>query len=64
MNTGEELLQVTVIISRPPIRVFVYDGWDTPDGSAELRAPYLFDCECADGAAVADQPPRGGGDLH
>ena len=50
MNTGELLLQLTVILSRPPIRVFVYDAWDAPDASAAPRVPYLFDQECQQAA--------------
>jgi hypothetical protein len=46
VNTGVELLQLTVVISRPPIRVFVYDSWETPDAQATPRIPYLFDREC------------------
>ena len=53
VNTGEELLQLTVIVSRPPIRVFVYDSWATPDAQAVARIPYLFDRECAAGSAAA-----------
>ena len=47
VNTGDDLLQLTVIISRPPIQVFVYDSWETPDALATPRVPYLFDRECA-----------------
>lgn len=47
VNTGDDLLQLTVVISRPPIQVFVYDSWETPDALATPRVPYLFDRECA-----------------
>jgi hypothetical protein len=53
MNTGDELLQLTVIISRPPIQVFVYDSWETPDALATPRVPYLFDRECATSNAAS-----------
>ena len=56
VNTGDVLLQLTVIISRPPIQVFVYDSWETPDALATPRIPYLFDRECA--AAQLDGVPR------
>ena len=60
VNTGEELLQLTVVISRPPIRVFVYDDWATPDAAAVARVPYQFDTDCgADAAAL----PRSGDEL-
>jgi hypothetical protein len=52
VNTGEELLQLTVVLSRPPIRVFVYDAWDAPDASAAPRVPYLFDQECQQAAPL------------
>jgi hypothetical protein len=52
MNTGDELLQLMVVISRPPIQVFVYESWEMPDAQAAARIPYLFDRECL----VADTP--------
>jgi hypothetical protein len=51
-NTGAEPLRMIVTISRPPIRAFVYDGWDTPDGLAKLEEPYFWDRTCP-GQAVA-----------
>ena len=65
VNTEAALLQLTVIISRPPIRVFVYDDWETQDAHAAPRVPYTFDRACAGGE---DEPPpqlpRSDGDLH
>lgn len=54
MNTGDELLRLTVVISRPPIQVFVYDGWETPDALATARTPYMFDRECVATAVDRD----------
>ncbi|KAK3260515.1 actin binding protein [Cymbomonas tetramitiformis] len=45
-NTGGDLLQVMVIISRPPIEVYVYPDWATPDSEAALHSPYAWDATC------------------
>nr|GMD18570.1 auxin-binding protein T85 [Ipomoea batatas]GMD20022.1 auxin-binding protein T85 [Ipomoea batatas] len=46
-NTGEsEDLQVLVIISRPPVKVFIYDDWLMPHTAARLKYPYYWDEEC------------------
>lgn len=42
----EEDLQVLVIISRPPIKVFVYRDWYTPHAAAVLKFPYPWDAVC------------------
>lgn len=62
VNTGTELLQMIVTITRPPITVFIYDSWATPDGLARLVAPYFWDKTCPgentgaqDGAAAGEQ---------
>ncbi|KAJ7552003.1 hypothetical protein O6H91_06G037800 [Diphasiastrum complanatum] len=39
----QEDLQVLVIISRPPIKVFVYEDWSTPHSDAKLQYPYYWD---------------------
>ena len=61
VNTGDELLRLTVVISRPPIRVFVYDSWETPDAQATPRVPYLFDRECL--TADKQAPQLNAGEL-
>ncbi|PON52881.1 Auxin-binding protein [Trema orientale] len=46
-NTNEhEDLQMLVIISRPPVKVFVYDDWFVPHTAAKLKFPYFWDEEC------------------
>lgn len=42
----DEDLQVLVIISRPPIKVFVYKDWFTPHTAAVLKFPYPWDAMC------------------
>ncbi|XP_078448201.1 endoplasmic reticulum auxin binding protein 1 [Wolffia australiana] len=43
---AEEDLQVLVVISRPPIKVFIYDDWSMPHTAAKLKFPYYWDEEC------------------
>lgn len=45
-NTQDEDLQLLVIISRPPIKVFVYKDWYTPHTAAVLKFPYPWDAIC------------------
>ncbi|KAL4367718.1 hypothetical protein GQ457_05G002580 [Hibiscus cannabinus] len=46
-NTNEhEDLQVLVIISRPPIKVFIYEDWSMPHTAAKLKFPYYWDEKC------------------
>ncbi|WCJ21476.1 Auxin-binding protein T85 [Euphorbia peplus] len=46
-NTNEkEDLQLLVIISRPPVKVFIYDDWFMPHIAAKLKFPYYWDEEC------------------
>ncbi|CAH2071858.1 unnamed protein product [Thlaspi arvense] len=45
-NTGNEDLQVLVIISRPPIKIFTYDDWFMPHTAAKLKFPYYWDEQC------------------
>lgn len=46
-NTNEhEDLQVLVIISRPPIKVFIYEDWFMPHTAAKLKFPYYWDEQC------------------
>ncbi|CAA3025586.1 auxin-binding T85-like [Olea europaea subsp. europaea] len=43
-NTNEsEDLQVLVIISRPPIKAFIYDDWLMPHTAAKLKFPIFWD---------------------
>ncbi|KAK1356097.1 Auxin-binding protein T85 [Heracleum sosnowskyi] len=47
LNTGEhEDLQVLVIISRPPVKVFMYADWYMPHTAAQLKFPYYWDEKC------------------
>ncbi|KAH7276626.1 hypothetical protein KP509_39G015400 [Ceratopteris richardii] len=39
-------LQVLVIVSGPPIKVFVYKDWHTPHAAAVLQFPYPWDAPC------------------
>jgi mannose-6-phosphate isomerase-like protein (cupin superfamily) len=64
LNTGDTLLQLTVIISRPPIQVYVYESWRTPDTHAVLRAPYFWDEACPHNGDHARAESLRGGDLH
>ncbi|XP_010522684.1 PREDICTED: auxin-binding protein 1 [Tarenaya hassleriana] len=46
-NTDEhEDLQILVIISRPPVKVFIYDDWFMPHTAARLKFPFLWDEQC------------------
>nr|AMQ67845.1 auxin-binding protein 4 [Saccharum officinarum] len=46
-NSDEhEDLQVLVIISRPPIKIFIYDDWSVPHTAAKLKFPYFWDEDC------------------
>ncbi|CDP17524.1 unnamed protein product [Coffea canephora] len=46
-NTNkEEDLQFLVIVSRPPVKVFIYDDWHMPHTAAKLKFPYYWDEEC------------------
>ncbi|KAF5782613.1 putative auxin-binding protein [Helianthus annuus] len=45
-NTNEEEdLQVLVVISRPPVKIFIYDEWLVPHTAAKLKFPYYWDEE-------------------
>ncbi|CAH9112475.1 unnamed protein product [Cuscuta europaea] len=55
-NTGEsEDLQVLVIISRPPVKVFIYDDWLMPHTAARLKYPYYWDEECHKASSFKDE---------
>ncbi|KAL7172296.1 hypothetical protein ACSBR2_031899 [Camellia fascicularis] len=46
-NTNEnEDLQVLVVISRPPVKVFIYNDWFMPHTAAKLKFPYYWDEQC------------------
>ncbi|XP_007050703.2 PREDICTED: auxin-binding protein T85 [Theobroma cacao] len=46
-NTNEhEDLQVLVIISRPPMKAFVYEDWSMPHSAARLLFPMPWDEQC------------------
>ncbi|CAN6334216.1 unnamed protein product [Urochloa humidicola] len=41
-----EDLQVLVIISRPPAKIFLYDDWSMPHTAAKLKFPFVWDEDC------------------
>ncbi|EXB39313.1 Auxin-binding protein T85 [Morus notabilis] len=46
-NTDErEDLQVLVMISRPPVKVFIYADWFMPHTASKLKFPYYWDEQC------------------
>ncbi|XP_052171099.1 auxin-binding protein T85 [Diospyros lotus] len=46
-NTNDkEDMQVMIVISRPPIQVFMYQDWYTPHPNAKLKFPCYWDEEC------------------
>ncbi|KAK1558251.1 hypothetical protein Q3G72_000299 [Acer saccharum] len=46
-NTNEhEDLQMLAIISRPPVKVFIYNDWSMPHTAAKLKFPYFWDEQC------------------
>ncbi|GAB4829762.1 actin binding protein [Ancistrocladus abbreviatus] len=48
-NTNDqEDLQVLVTISRPPVKVFIYEDWSMPHTAATLKFPYYWDEPCFD----------------
>ncbi|KAL2507720.1 Auxin-binding protein 1 [Forsythia ovata] len=55
-NTNEsEDLQVLVIISRPPAKVFTYEDWLMPHTAARLKFPYYWDEKCYQAPPVKDE---------
>uniref|UniRef100_A0A453K1D1 Uncharacterized protein n=1 Tax=Aegilops tauschii subsp. strangulata TaxID=200361 RepID=A0A453K1D1_AEGTS len=48
-NSDEhEDLQVLVIISRPPVKIFLYEDWSMPHTAAKLKFPFVWDEDCLD----------------
>lgn len=48
-NSDEhEDLQVLVIISRPPVKIFLYDDWSMRHTAAKLKFPFVWDEGCLD----------------
>ncbi|XP_021858437.1 auxin-binding protein T85 isoform X2 [Spinacia oleracea] len=48
-NTDDsEDLQMLVIVSRPPVKVFIYEDWSMPHTAARLKYPYYWDEQCFD----------------
>lgn len=46
-NTNDtEDLQMLVILSRPPVKVFIYEDWSMPHTAARLKFPYYWDEQC------------------
>ncbi|KAK4482249.1 hypothetical protein RD792_009400 [Penstemon davidsonii] len=55
-NTNEhEDLQVLVIISRPPVKVFIYDDWLMPHTAAKMKFPIHWDESCYQTPPVKDE---------
>ncbi|KAH6808425.1 endoplasmic reticulum auxin binding protein 1 [Perilla frutescens var. frutescens] len=55
-NTNEqEDLQVMVIISRPPVKAFIYDDWTMPHTAARLKFPYYWDEACYEATQIKDE---------
>ncbi|KAL0916402.1 hypothetical protein M5K25_013910 [Dendrobium thyrsiflorum] len=44
-NDEHEDLQMLVVISRPPVKVFIYNDWSMPHTAARLKFPYYWDQE-------------------
>ncbi|KAK8718051.1 hypothetical protein V6N13_045299 [Hibiscus sabdariffa] len=45
-SNAHEDLQVLVIISRPPVKVFIYSDWSMPHTAAKLKFPIFWDEQC------------------
>ncbi|KAL6505095.1 actin binding protein [Orobanche gracilis] len=55
-NTNEhEDLHFLVVISRPPMKVFIYEDWSVPHTAAKLKFPFLWDERCYQSPAVKDE---------
>lgn len=55
-NTNEhEDLQALVIISRPPVKVFIYEDWSMPHTAAKLKFPYYWDEQCHQPPSIKDE---------
>ncbi|RLM99625.1 hypothetical protein C2845_PM06G30160 [Panicum miliaceum] len=47
VNSDEhEDLQVLVVISRPPVTIFLYDDWSMPHTAAKLKFLFIWDEDC------------------
>ncbi|KAG8370695.1 hypothetical protein BUALT_Bualt13G0010100 [Buddleja alternifolia] len=54
-TNGHEDLQLLVIISRPPVKVFIYDDWNVPHTAAKLKFPYYWDERCYQTSPTKDE---------
>ncbi|CAM8892389.1 unnamed protein product [Rhodiola kirilowii] len=55
-NTNEnEDLQLLVVLSRPPAKIFMYEDWFMPHTAAKLKYPYYWDEECLLEESVKDE---------
>ncbi|KAL8513513.1 hypothetical protein ACS0TY_012831 [Phlomoides rotata] len=55
-NSNEhEDLQFLVIISRPPMKAFIYDDWNMPHTAAKLKYPYYWDEACFQAPQTKDE---------
>ncbi|XP_042067845.1 auxin-binding protein T85-like [Salvia splendens] len=55
-NTDEhEDLQLLVVISRPPVKVFIYDDWNMPHTATRLKFPYYWDEACYQTSSTKDE---------
>nr|QBH72357.1 auxin receptor ABP-like protein [Echinochloa crus-galli] len=41
-----EDLQILAIISRPPVKIFLYDDWSMPHTASKLKFPFVWDEDC------------------
>ncbi|PIN26069.1 hypothetical protein CDL12_01174 [Handroanthus impetiginosus] len=56
LNTNEhEDMQILVVISRPPVKVYIYDDWFMPHTAAKLKFPFLWDEKCYQELPVKDE---------
>uniref|UniRef100_A0A803MX48 Uncharacterized protein n=1 Tax=Chenopodium quinoa TaxID=63459 RepID=A0A803MX48_CHEQI len=51
---NSEDLQLLAIVSRPPVKVFMYEDWSMPHTAARLKFPFYWDEHCFD-SSVKDE---------
>uniref|UniRef100_A0A7N0T643 Uncharacterized protein n=1 Tax=Kalanchoe fedtschenkoi TaxID=63787 RepID=A0A7N0T643_KALFE len=55
-NSNEhEDLQVIVVVSRPPMKLFIYDDWSMPHTAAKLMFPAFWDEECLKEESIKEE---------
>ncbi|KAF9607151.1 hypothetical protein IFM89_032373 [Coptis chinensis] len=50
-----EDLQVLVVISRPPVKIFMYKDWSMPHTAAKMKYPFFWDEECFHSPQLKDE---------